>query len=438
MRRPTLKGLQLRAKRLIHRPVRKALIRYAKGRPRRGRDETPKVYIMLVSAWGMGGTIRAALNLAGWLAPHHEVEVLSVFRRREESFFGEFPPGIEVTALDDHRAGHEPKGPARLLRRALRSRSSVLLHPSDRAATWFNLWVDFQLVRKLRGRTGILVGTRPGLNFIAAELAPPGMVTVGLEQMHHHHHVKPLRQAMRRLYKRLDAFVVLTERDMETYGAMLDGEVRLVRIPNTAREMPGPKADLASRTVLAAGRLTPQKGFDLLIPAWAKIAGDHPDWRLRICGRGTQEEELRALVAEHGLEDVVTLPGPQDMSVEMAEASIFALSSRFEGFPLILLEAMSKAMAVVAFDCPTGPGDIIDDHENGLLVPEKDVDALAAALSEMMADEDLRRHCAPRAAQTAHEYTMEVVGPRWDALFDELRGARQGRAAAEASEPASR
>jgi glycosyltransferase involved in cell wall biosynthesis len=264
------------------------------------------------------------------------------------------------------------------------------------------------------------------------------MVTVGLEQMHHHHHVKPLRQAMRRLYKRLDAFVVLTERDMETYGAMLEGEVRLVRIPNTAREMPGPKADLASRTVLAAGRLTPQKGFDLLIPAWAKIAGDHPDWRLRICGRGTQEEELRALVAEHGLEDVVTLPGPQDMSVEMAEASIFALSSRFEGFPLILLEAMSKAMAVVAFDCPTGPGDIIDDHENGLLVPEKDVDALAAALSEMMADEDLRRHCAPRAAQTAHEYTMEVVGPQWDALFGELRGARQGRAAAEASEPASR
>jgi glycosyltransferase involved in cell wall biosynthesis len=100
------------------------------------------------------------------------------------------------------------------------------------------------------------------------------------------------------------------------------------------------------------------------------------------------------------------------------------LSSRFEGFPLVLLEAMEAGMAVVAFDCPTGPADIIEDHRNGLIVPAKDVDALGAALLEMIQDDELRRRCAAGAIESAREYTMDAVGPRWDALLADLRGAR--------------
>jgi glycosyltransferase involved in cell wall biosynthesis len=115
------------------------------------------------------------------------------------------------------------------------------------------------------------------------------------------------------------------------------------------------------------------------------------------------------------------------MGATFAEASIFALSSRFEGFPLILIEAMSKGLAVVSFDCPTGPADIIDDHENGILVPHKDVDALAEGLRQLMADEQLRRKVAARAAVKAREFEIENIGPQWEELFESLSAARNGR-----------
>ena len=112
----------------------------------------------------------------------------------------------------------------------------------------------------------------------------------------------------------------------------------------------------------------------------------------------------------------------------MAQASIYALSSRFEGFPLVLVEAMSKGMACVAFDCPTGPADIIDDHRNGLLVPAKDVEGLSAALMEMIEDEELRRRCGDAALETARDYTMAAIGPKWDEMLQALLQRRAGRA----------
>lgn len=420
-------GLRGRAKTAVFRVLQAALYRYARARPRDGVDPPPdgKVYILLVSAWGMGGTIRAALNLAGHLAQHREVEIISAFRRREESFFGSFPPGIKVSALDDQRPGREPRGLARHVRRILKGRSSLLMHPVDRAAPHFNPWVDFQLVRRLRGKTGYLIATRPGLNLVVADLQLPGFVTVGQEQMHLMHHNPILRAAMPRRYGGLDALVVLTELDVERYSKLLNGQVPLVRIPNTVREMGGPKADLEAKTVLAAGRLTGQKGFDMLIEAYAQVAPDHPDWRLRICGRGDLRDKLQGMIDERGLSDVVELPGPSSaLGDDMARASTFVLSSRFEGFPLVLLEAMSKALAIVAFDCPTGPRDIVDDHRNGILVPAMDVDRLATGIREMIENPELRRRCGPAAAETAHSYTMDVIGPRWDALLEELRTAR--------------
>jgi glycosyltransferase involved in cell wall biosynthesis len=384
-----------------------------------------RVTILLVSAWGMGGTIRAALNQAGYLAARgYEVEILSVFRRREESFFGAFPPGVKVTALDDQRAGHLPTGLKGRLRAMLLQRDTVFMHRVDRSYGEWNLWVDLQLARRLRGRTGFLIGTRPGLNYIAAEVCPPGMVSIGLEQMHLEHHHDSLKKAMKRHYPDLDRLVVLTDRDRGSYDRLLKGRARLAVIPNTAREMEGPKADLARPVVLAAGRLTAQKGFDFLVPAYAQIAEKHPEWRLRLCGRGHLEKELRALIAEKDPGGHIGLEGPADMAEAMGSASIFVLSSRFEGFPLILLEAMGKGMAVIAYDCPTGPSDIIDDHRNGLLVPPRDIDALAAAIDEMIGDEDLRRRCAAAAMETAREFTIEAVGPRWVSLLDELWAQR--------------
>ena len=368
----------------------------------------------MVSGWGKGGTTRTMLNVAEYLSQRHEVEIISLWRLREEPVF-EHPPGVRITALDDLR----PAARARGVRRLLKAVPSALVEPGDRWSNAFSLLSDIRLVRMLRRETGILITTRPALNLMAALLRPPGLTLVGSEHMHLGLYKKPMKQMMWHRYPRLDAFVVLTEGTLREYQKHLNGDTKLRLIPNSARYL-GEPADLSAKTVLAAGRLTKQKGYDRLIPAWAQVAAKHPDWRLRICGEGQLRPQLESLVEEHGLTDSVALPGACDMDEAMGSASIFVMSSRFEGFPLILIEAMSKAMAVVSFDCPTGPADVIDHGRNGLLVDFGDVDALANAIIELIEDEDLRRRCGPAAAETARTYRIEEIGPMWDELFAEL------------------
>jgi glycosyltransferase involved in cell wall biosynthesis len=188
------------------------------------------------------------------------------------------------------------------------------------------------------------------------------------------------------------------------------------------------RADLDAKVVLAAGRLARQKGYDRLIHTWSTVVERHPDWHLRICGDGPDEEKLKRLIANRGLEEHVTLAGPaKDLGAEMARASIFALSSRWEGLPLTLLEAMSVGMAVVAFDCPTGPRAVVRDHENGLLIRPRKTERLAAGLIEMIESPELRARCAEAAEATAREYTIDAIGPQWEELLERAWARRARR-----------
>ena len=418
------KGFAMRAMtsppaRVVARAIRGLLVRYARAQPRESDyTDPPRVTILTVSPWGRGGTTRAAINLADYLKNRHEVEMIGLWRLLDEPFF-EHPERVEYYAMDDLRPGHRPRGVKGLLARI----PSVLVHPDDRWSTSFSLLSDIRLVRKLRRRTGILVATRPAMNLLTALLDPPGVTKVGLEQMHLGAHKPGLKAAMPGGYRKLDAFVVLTDGARADYDKLLKGKVKLAVIPNSARDLGAPP-NLDAKRVLAAGRLTRQKGFDLLLPAWAEVEAKHPDWELKICGEGKWRERLEAQVAEHGLKNVQMPGGCDDMAAEMSNASIFALSSRFEGFPLILAEAMNKGMAPVAYDCPTGPAEMIRDGENGLIVPLGDVDGFAAALLRMIEDDELRHRCASAAAETGKDFRMDAIGPMGAELFAELQETR--------------
>ena len=375
---------------------------------RRERGGEGPLRFLLLHAWGMGGTIRATLTVA----EHLDAEVVSVVRRRDDPFFA-FAPGLRVTALDDRR------------RRSLLSRlPSLLVHPEDYAYPWCSLGTDLALLRWLRSLDGgTLVTTRPAFNLLAARLGPPGVVTVGQEHLHFAAHRPRLAADIRRHYRRLDALTVLTADDERDYRALLAGaRTHVERIPD-----PLPPGDVAvsrqdAKLVVAAGRLNTQKGFDLLIAAFAIVARAHPDWRLRIYGSGPEGDRLQAQIDALGLGEQVALMGrSRHLGEAMAEGSIFALSSRFEGFGMVIVEAMSHGLGVVSFDCPNGPSDIISDGRDGILVPAEDVDALAAAIAELIEHPERRREYAETALRRARDFDVSAVAPLLERVVGPLR-----------------
>lgn len=191
-----------------------------------------------------------------------------------------------------------------------------------------------------------------------------------------------------------------------------------MRVPMEVRVAPGAPSDVP--VIMGLGRLGPEKGFDLLIRAFARIVPGRPGARLVIWGEGGERAVLEDLCRSEGVADQVSLPGttpaPED---ELLSATLFVLSSRKEGLPMALIEAMSLGCAVIACDCEHGPADIIEHGVDGLLVPPDDVDALATALHALLDDDERRLALAQRAVGVRERFTIEAVSARWEALFRE-------------------
>lgn len=380
----------------------------------------PKVHLLLLHAYGVGGTIRTTFNTAGWLAQTHEVEVISVIRRRAVPALP-FPAGVALSTIDDLT---QPVG---ALGRILRALPSVLIHPEDYGYGACSLLTDIRLARRLRSLPpGVLITTRPGLNVVGPDLVPAGVRVVGQEHMNFRSHRPGLFARMKSEYTKLDALAVLTEDDLRDYRVLLaSAPTRVAQIPNALPASDGPPSALDAKVVVAAGRLRRQKGFDLLIPAYADVARRHPDWQLRIYGSGEERDALRALILEHELHNHVFLMGTSHaLQDELAKASLFVLSSRYEGFGMVILEAMSRGLPVVSFDCPRGPSEIVGHGIDGALVPNGDVDGLGRAILELIEDEGKRRRYGAAALGKARQYEIANIGPRWDALLADLAGGR--------------
>jgi glycosyltransferase involved in cell wall biosynthesis len=382
------------------------------------------IRFLIMSAFGVGGTIRTTLTTAGELAKRHDVEVVSVFRRRAEPALP-VPAGVRMKALTDLREESLEAQPA--LRRALASRPTRLMSKRDFRHPNFNLLTDANLFRYLASvHDGVLIGTRPSINLAIAHLAAPAVVRVGQDHMNLATYTDELRAQIRAVYPRLDLVSTLTEGDARAYRKALRGRTRVECMPNGVPDVGGRRAALDAKVVVAAGRLTPQKGFDRLLRAWAEVAPAHPDWELRIFGDGSSAKKLRKQIAELGIGDSAKLMGfTPRLHEEFASASLYVMSSRREGFPMVLLEAMAVGLPVVSFDCPTGPRDIVREGVDGHVVRNGDRHALAEAMKGLMADADRRRAFGAAAIEGARRYELGNIVERWEDLLAEVAAAKR-------------
>ncbi|MDX3683760.1 MULTISPECIES: glycosyltransferase [unclassified Streptomyces] len=388
-----------------------------------------KIDFLVQNAFAADGTTRAVLNLAGALADTHEVRVVSVFRWLDRPALAP-APGVRAVSLLDLREGRRPD------KQDIRRLTPSRVIPRTQAMSWrYSLLTDDK-VEEYLGETQaqVVVGTSLELAAYVSRWGRPRALRLG--QLHLLSTVLSPQEQSRAWagLGRLDALIVPSAAEATAVTeAGLPGGIAVYAHPDCVPEPRVRPADGRSRVVMAAGRLVPEKRFDLLVQAFAQVCAAHPDWQLRIFGTGPEYGALRALVADLDLYNHVFLMMEEPrLEAQWAASAVAAGTSDRESFGLALAEAMRCGLPVVSTACPGGPPEIVRHETNGLLTPVGDVDAFAAALLRLVEDEEARVTMGSQALQDSGRYGPEEAAGRFEKVIRMSRRARrESRPAAE-------
>lgn len=367
------------------------------------RREGPARVALVISSLGSGGAQRVLCAVARHFADEgRAVSVITVGSRATDAYT--LAPGIRRIALD--RLG----GSRHVVQAVVSSAGRVAALRRTLVALAPDAVVSFL------GRTNVLAlmaATATGIPVLVCERSDPWHERIGA----------PWAALRRVLYPRAAGVIVQTA----SAGAWARARARRVHVIPNSVERPGvvatPGEGQGHERLIAMGRLEREKGFDLLVEAFARVAAAHPSWTLQILGEGRERARLETLVRRHALDQRVNFPGRvEDPAPHLAAAHVFALPSRYEGIPNAMLEAMASGLPVVASDSASGARELVEDGRTGLLVRGSDVGALAAGLERLMSDPEERRRLGERArAATAH-LAPERILPRWSAALATVEG----------------
>ena len=219
-----------------------------------------------------------------------------------------------------------------------------------------------------------------------------------------------------------DALVSLTSADKTNWEKHVN--IPIFVIPNLVTVYPNDISCYSERSnrIICVGRLTRQKGFDYLIKAWALIANKYPGWKIDIFGSGDLEDFLIQMIDNYNLKESITINKPtSNIFEEYDRSSIYVLSSRYEGFCLVLLEAMSFGIPCISFNCPHGPSDMITNGEEGILVPVGDINKLADSIEWMITHKEERERMSQNSREKVKYYLAENIMPQWVELFNKIK-----------------
>ncbi|MDD3312787.1 glycosyltransferase family 4 protein [Pseudodesulfovibrio sp.] len=361
----------------------------------------PRSIALLTSSFERGGACRVMTNMANYWAARGVAVTLFSF---EDGSTPPFYPLDERTRMVYlHINRYSPNLWASLVnnaKRFARIRREIRRVRPDAVISF----IDTANVRTLIALTGL------DIPVVVSERIDPAFEEIG-----------PLWTRLRRWTYPLAARVVVQTRQAAAYFSDLAPE-RLAIIPNPVIPMPvtGDAPGLRRPALLAVGRMYPQKGYDLLLRAFARCAPEHPDWTLHVAGDGPLWDELHRLAGELGLAGRVRFLGQvRDVGGALAQTDAYVMSSAYEGFPNALCEAMAGGVACVSTDCPSGPADIIAHGVNGLLARNGDAASLAGELDRLMGDPELRVRLGRAAAGIVETFSEERVMGMWEACLDQ-------------------
>jgi len=350
---------------------------------------------IVIAALGAGGAERVIAWLASQLEPAGtEVTIIS-FDSPDDPIYHDFGGNVRLLRLDIAARPKERKLLPPVTRRILALRSALREISPDVAIGFLTKINTILLAATIGMKLPVLVAERNN-----PQLQPAHPVW---------------KHSLQRLYRRASGIICQTKASMVCIPE--DCHDRVTVIPNPVSAPFARSASIREgeqRKISSVGRLERQKGFDILIEAFARIAGDAPGWDLDIWGEGPEQASLAALAEKLGVAGRVHLRGLSSRPGGwIEETDLFVLASRFEGFPNVLGEAMAAGMPVISADCDFGPAELVRNEETGLLVPVEDAGALADALRRMIGDDALRARMAAAAPEVAVTYSSERVADAW-------------------------
>jgi len=357
----------------------------------------------IVAGLGPGGAERVLSTLAGeWAGRGHAVSLVTI--ADQSSDFFPLPASVDRIGI-----GMAAASPSWVRAIGANARRLGAIRRTVRA-------IEPDVVVAFGDQTNvlaILATRRLGVPLVISERSMPGV-----------HRIGALWNALRRAaYPRADRLVVQTE-VARAWAARVVSSDRIRVIPNPlGREYLSVSKPLPAREnrVIAIGRLGPEKGYDMLLEAFTRVAPQFPDWSLTFFGDGPLREPLEALARSRLGPTRIRFHGiTRRPDQELLRSAVFALSSRYEGFPNALLEAMACGCAVVAATCDAGPAEIVADGRTGMLVEPNSIDALAAALARVLGDAALRDRLGRAASLEALGYAPSRIADRWEAVFAEV------------------
>jgi glycosyltransferase involved in cell wall biosynthesis len=371
--------------------------------------------LIFINSMAGGGAERVTASLTSqWVERGWDVTVVTLAPRSDD--FYELHPSVNRIALD-------LAGDSRNVLVGLRE-------------NWLRVFALRRVLREFKPNIALGVMSRANVLLALASLRLSGIRTIGSERTYPPQLPLGIQwEYLRRIcYGRLFAVTALTSETEEWLKART-GARRIQTIPNAAlwplpvqapQISPGSLYRPGRLILLAVGRTSEEKQFGMLLEVFNSLAGDNPKWDLVILGEGPQRRELQTEVLARGLQNRVFLPGRVGNVGEWYEqADLYVLSSRFEGFPNTLVEAMAYGLPSVSFDCNTGPRDIIRNEVDGLLVSPGDVTNLRVALCRLMEDASLRNRLAQRAMEVRERFAMSRILGMWEDLFDMTEKSRK-------------